>query len=62
MGTAASNQGAQTLKILGPAITSDLRAPGALPSGISGLSKNVISGLIFSIEYLVGLYIISLKI
>ena len=59
----ASNQGAQNFfNNLGNAITSDIAAPGALASGISGLLSNGLSGIILPISILAGLYIISQKL
>ena len=56
----ASNQGAQNFfNNLGNAITSDLGAPSALASGISGLLGNGVSGLILPIGNLACLYTIS---
>ena len=63
MGTQQSNQGAQDFfNSLGHAITSDIGAPGALASGISGLLSNGLSGIILPISILAGLYIISQKL
>ena len=56
----ASNQGAQNFfNNLLNAIISDLEAPEALASGISGLLSNGVSGIILPIGILARLYIIS---
>ena len=61
MGTAQSNENAANFfNNLGNAITSDIRAPGALASGVSNL-LNGIGNMVVPICIVAGLYVISQK-